>query len=238
VAASLSLAVVGAVFFAGSRGRPVVDDADPLLRPLPFLARVAQLPRAHELSLVTLNDAAGVHVPGAARALAALPGVELAARLDRRLIALVSRPGALGTSAIATASGGSALRVERLRLGNEGRSALAALAGATDGPCPDEPALRAEFARRFPGGTVLDARSGGLPSSLATPRELGFTLTELAALASGVRPSRRRGLRTGVYAPHAAARVAFFPPLGVDGGAFAEFQRVLTRASVRTTLGV
>jgi hypothetical protein len=128
--------------------------------------------------------------------------------------------------------------VERLRLGKAGRTALAALAGATDGPRVDEATLRAEFARRFPGGTVLDARSGALPAASATPRELGFTLSELAARAAGLRPSRRRGLRVAVYAPHAEARVVFIPHPRVDAGAFAEFQRLLARASVRATLDV
>jgi hypothetical protein len=238
VAASASLTVVGALFFAASPVLPEPSDASPLLRPLPFLAGVARLPRSHELALVTLSDAAGIHVPAVARALAALPGVELAARLDRRLVALASEPGTLRSPALVTASGGSALRLERLPIGDEGRTALVGLFGMTEGPGLDEAALRAEFTRRFPDGTVLDAHSGALPPALATPRELGLTLSELGALASGIRPSRRRGLRACVYAPHAEARLVFFPPPAADAGVVSDFQRVVTRASVHATLGV
>jgi hypothetical protein len=237
LAASAGLAAVGALYFGGPDRAPRgdADDALPLVRPFPFLARVAGLSGPGELALVTLNDG-GVHVAGVARALAALPGVEHAARLGGSVIALAGKPGALGNRTLVEASGGSLLRVQRWELGAESRAELARLLDAGDGPGLDEPALRAEFTRSFPGGAVLDARSGALPRAAATPRKLGFTLAELGALASGVRPSRRRGLRAGVYAPHAEARLVFLPPPGVDGAAFAQFQRLAASAGVRATL--
>src|SRR5204863_8195898 len=102
---------------------------------------------------------------------------------------------ALPNAALVEASGGTVRRVERLTVADEGRAALAALCDPEHGDAErrsyTERALRDDFARRFPDGTVLDATSGGLPRGAASPRELGFTLSELGAFAAGVVPSRR-----------------------------------------------
>jgi hypothetical protein len=234
--ASVALAMAGALYFAAPERGADVEDATPLLRPLPFVARAARLPRSHELVFLTLNESAGAHVPGVARALAALPGVEHAARLDRGLLALVGDPAALRNRALVEASGGALLHVERVPCDDRGRMLLAELWGQEDAAPNDEASLRATFARRFPRGVVLDARRGALPANVATPRELGFTLGELGALASGIRPARRRGLRACVYAPDARAKVVFFAPPDAEAVAFSEFQREVTRASIGATL--
>lgn len=236
VAASAALAAVAVLSLAASERRAVEDDAVPLLRPMPFLARVARLPPSHELVLATLDDAAGAHPPSVARALAACAGVELAARLDGRTVALVGKARAVENRALVEASGGTIRHVERLRLDETGRFALSELRGAAYGAPLDEPALRDEFSRHFPNGVVLDAREGALPRGGASPRVLAFTLAELGSLASGVRPSRRRGLRACVFAPRAEARVVFFAPPDADPVPFADFQRLVMEANVRATL--
>jgi hypothetical protein len=243
--ASVALATAAWVSFASKGEGPQFeeDDALPLLRPLPFLARVARLPREHELTLVGLNELEGVHAPAVARALAGLPDVAAAARLDRRLVALAADPGRVPTRAIVEASGGTARSVERWSLGDDGREVLAAVSSHDERP-PGAPraqpsaerVLRDDFARRFPGGTVLDARSGRVPGATASPRTLTFTLAELGALASGVRPSRRRGLRACVYAPRAQATLVFVAPPDADAAQFAAFGRDVSRASVDATL--
>lgn len=242
--AGAGLVVAASVFLSRTGGSRAPDDEDGalLLRPLPFLARAARLRRGREVTLVTLLDSGGVHVPAVARALAALPGVEGAARLDRRLVALLAEPEALAVRTLVEASGGSALRIDRWSLRSKDRARLGELVGMDEprGEARqarlDESGLRDEFARRFPGGVVIDRRSPGVPYGTATPRELGFTLAEVGALASGVRPSRRRGLRACVYAPGAEATLVFVPPRDADATSFATFRRVVTAASVERTL--
>jgi hypothetical protein len=242
--ASAALTLAALVFvprkvWAGDAAEPV--DALPLLSPFPFLARAVALPAGRELTFVTLLESGGARAPAVVRALAALSRVEAAARVERRLVALVAKPGALSNRALVEASGGSAASIDRTTLGEGGRDALARLWDAhepakSEGSSGDERTLRDEFVRRFPGGSVLDASSGSVPKGAATPRELGFTLAELGALAAGVTPSRRRGLRACVYAPGAQAKVVFIAPRDVDRAEFAAFRRTVVNASVCATL--
>ncbi len=237
--ATAVLGGAGVVLFGrgGNGSAWAAEQETSLLRPFAFLARAGRLAEDREVTLVTLNEAGGVHVPGVLRALAASSGVEHAARLDRWLIALVASHCALGRRALVEASGGAAVRIERLVPDRAGRATLAERCRVDDRASRvDETRLRAEFARRFPGGSVLDRTSGSVPSGMATARELGFTLAELGVRASGVRPSRRRGVRACVYAPGAEASVVFVPPRDADATTFATFQRLVTNASIRATL--
>jgi hypothetical protein len=98
-------------------------------------------------------------------------------------------------------------------------------------PAPPRDELVARFRAEFPGGTILDERGGAVPRGAASPLELARTLGEVAALAAGVRPARRRGLRAAVYAPGGEAALVFLAARDADPARFAEFEQRAFRAS-------
>lgn len=213
-----------------------------LVRPLTFLRRLAELRQPLALHLLWLPPRAAARAPALARALEALPGVLLVSRFGKRRLAVASQPnvtrrelvkasagGLHDARTIATTNGNAALEallaseLVSTWAGSEGKSALAA---------PSVAELRRGFTERFAGGVVLDARSGELEPSLASTRELAWTLSELSTLAAGGRLSRRRGLPAAVFAPGGEAELVFVAPRSTDAAAFAEFQRLVLRASV------
>jgi hypothetical protein len=217
---------------------PERDDSEGVLRPLPFLARVAAAPEELRVLVLGLWDAAGARPSGVATALLDVPGVAFAARFSRHAVLVAASEGRTLLPALVAASGGALASVTapqtRRALGAElerasGRSGNgSALGNAT--------ALRARFTRDFPRGTILDAERGAIPKALASPRELVWTLRELGGVAAGSQPARRRGLRTAVYAPGGEAELVFIAPPDADPERFAMFERDTFWSSVRATL--
>jgi hypothetical protein len=236
-----ALAGAALVFRFGRPGvlAPEADASDGPLRPLQFLARLAAAPQELQVLVLGLRDAAGARPFGVAEELLELPRVELVTRFSPHSLLVATTAGSALLPELVAASGGTLASVAapptRRALGAElerasGRSVEVAA-------MPDAAALRREFTREFPRGTVLDARGGAVPRSLASPRDLVWTLRELGAVAAGSQPARRRGLRTAVYAPGGEARVVFIAPSDAAPERFAEFERRAFWSSVHATLG-
>jgi hypothetical protein len=241
---TLSLALVAGLLVWGARRH---DSADPLpterepLPPLTFFGVVAKLESPLRLHLLTLNSAAAARALAVARSLAAAPGVHAVTRFTRSLLVVASE----GTQPVTPArwvqqSGGALSGIVALAPSPHGRLALAALLQrhelGVQSDAPKASELRTRFAAQFAGGTVIDAKSGELPRSTATPRVFAATLHELGERAAGLRPARRRGLRTAVYAPGGSAEAVFVAALSADADAFAQFERLTFEASLHATL--
>jgi len=243
--ASLALALAAAVFRAG-RARPSDDDSEPVLEPLSFLGRLTRESSPVSVYALALNANAGASAARLAPLLAALPGVACVTRLSRHTLLVAGSPASSLVPACVGASAGSCERIEPFLALPDGHAALRALleAGCLDNvKCPGEGTsagdpereLRAAF-EALGGGVVLTEKAGSVPRSWATPRELAYTLGELASLAGGVRPARRRGLRAAVYAPGGDASLVFVPVHSVDSARFTEFDRRVRWASVTALL--
>lgn len=242
--ASVALALAAAIFRAG-RSRTSADD-EVLLEPLAFLGRLARTSSTVSVYALGLNPNAGASAARLAPLLAALPGVAFVARLSRHTLLVASPERRSLAPGLVRASAGSLARVEPFLALCDGRAALAALlaagclgelehAGARLPANDAEPELRAAFGA-LGGGAVLTEKSGSLPRAWATPRELAHTLGELASLAGGVRPARRRGLRAAVYAPGGDASLVFVAAPAVDAASFTEFEHRVRWASVTALL--
>lgn len=244
VTTTLSLALAAGLFFWGARRS---DSADPLiperepLPPLTFFGAVARLSSPVSLHLLTLNPAATARAISVARSLAAVQGVHAVTSFARSTLVIAS-DGAPPPpcSRWVEQSGGALSGILALPPEANGRLALGALLRSphfgVPGPSPSIDELRTRFARDFPNGSVLDAEGGALPRSAATPRAFAATLRELGEKAAGLRPARRRGLRTAVYAPSGSAEVIFIAGDSTDPVGFAAFERVAFDASLRATL--
>jgi hypothetical protein len=222
---------------AGARAR-ARDDGEKLVEPFAFFERLSAHQDPIEVLVLTLNRRAGARAAAIARALSTLRSVEFVARWGRRQLLLASSRTKRLVPQIVGASAGSLCTVERLPRHARGRDALRELTRggwlgrdeSADPPALDE--LVTQFRARFPQGTVLDERSGALPRRSASPLELARTLGEVAALAGGIRPSRRRGVRCAVYAPQGEAELVFLAGRDTDPGAFAEFEHAVFQRSV------
>jgi hypothetical protein len=243
--AALALCVASLAFRirsgAGARPREL-DETARLVEPFTFLARV----RAHEdpleILLLTLNRRAGARAARVARAISEVRSVDFAARWGRRQILLASSGKKALAPRIVEAAGGSLQAVEEMPRRARGVEALRELIASgllddeVDERVQTKAQLVAHFRAGFPGGTILDERSGKLPRRVATPLELARTLGEVAALAGGIRPARRRGVRSAVYAPGGEAELVFLAGRDVEAGAFAAFERAVFRASIAASL--
>jgi hypothetical protein len=241
---TLSLALAAGLFVWGARRH---DSTDPLpterepLPPLSFFGAVARLDAPVSLHLLTLNPSAAARALAVARSVAAAPGVHAVTRFTRSVLVVASDATQATSPAHWVEHSGGALRaIVALPPSPTGRLALAELLQRSElGVQPDAPAageLRARFARDFPDGTLLDASRGALSRHTATPRVFAATLRELGERATGLRPARRRGLRTAVYAPGGSAEAIFVAGSGVDPDRFAEFERLSFDASLHATL--
>ncbi len=242
--ASVVLALAAAVFRAG-RPRASDDESEPVLEPLSFLCRLARTTAPVSVYALSLNPDGGTRASSLTPLLAAIPGVAFVTRLSRQTLLVAGASGSSLVAALVGAGAGSFERIERFPELPDGRTALRALieagslgeleyAGAR-APGESEVELRAAFAA-LGDGIVLGEKTGALPRVWATPRELAYTLGELASLASGVRPGRRRGLRAAVYAPGGDASLVFVAAPSVDAASFTGFERRVRWASVTALL--
>lgn len=231
-----------ALAFRFGRGRaqapaPEGDAAESLLRPLPFLARVAGASDALRVLVLGLRDPAGARPLGVAAALLEAPGVDCVARFSRHTLLLATSQGRALVPALIAASGGSLASVSAPETRQALEAELERAAGRLGNVAGADPAaLARRFAHEFPRGMLLDAERGAVPRALATPRDLLWTLRELGGVAAGTQPARRRGLRTAVYAPGGEAKLVFIAPPDAEPERFAVFERDTFWASVRATL--
>lgn len=245
VVASVALAVAAAVFRFGRQQAPE-EDPEPVLEPLPFLGRLARTRGPVTVYVLALNPDAGARAARVAPLLSALPDVASVTRLSRRTLLVASAREDSLSPELVSASAGSFEHIEPFLRQRDGRAALRALLDAGClGEAPGteaharganaEHVLRVAF-DALGGGIVLTATTGSLPRAWATPRELAYTLGELASLAGGVHPARRRGLRAAVYAPGGDASLVFVPAASVDAASFAEFERRVRWESITALL--
>jgi hypothetical protein len=191
--------------------------------------------------VLRFNPRAGARAARAAGALAELGSVAWVTRWGRQQLLVASSQGSkLVPRAVAKAAG-CLLDAEAVA-GESGKEASAALLASgllgwndQHEPAPARDELIAQFRAEFAGGTLLDERAGAVPRGSASPLELARTLGDVAALAAGVRPARRSGLRAAVYAPGGEAELVFLAARDADPGRFAEFARRAFRASAAAT---
>lgn len=114
----------------------------------------------------------------------------------------------------------------------------ARLAGQLDGPPVDEAALLEGFAARFPQGWVLDARGGGRPPKLKSPRAASRLRRALDRVAADGPASRREeGIPdVSVYCPGGEPEIVFMSGPNASAEQRAEWADLVKTASLRASL--